>query len=191
MRDSGNDVTVHCMPERLNGFGQYGIGPKPPFFIVFEFDATTDSRTDNTGPFEPSLDAARYAGGGTVYAPPRRYRLSDAIVIPNGVHRRGSFVCVSSHPGLRDPSHLGPGEDRTAILVIAGRGEEGGTPFIAPGSNSSVNNLVNYYPEELKQSEPLPYPRTIAFHGNDPTEVKVTPMSKGVVGFQSGSFWTG
>ena len=132
------------------------------------FGAVGDSKTDDTTAFQRALNAAHFAGGGTVYAPPGRYLFNGSLSIPGGVTLRGSFGCVPSHPGIRDPKQVKPGEDGTVLLVTTGKGDELGTPFMTLQTNSSVCGLVFYYPEQIMDNEPHAYPWTIRMQGSNP-----------------------
>ena len=98
------------------------------------------------------------------------------LTIPNGVTLRGSYGCVPSHTGLRDtrpPLQPKPGEDGTALFVIAGKGQEDGAPFLTLNTNSTVTGLVIYYPEQVTDAVPLAYPWTIVMRGKNPAVLDV------------------
>jgi hypothetical protein len=135
---------------------------------VVSFGARGDGSTDDTGAFQRALDAVHKDGGGTVYAPPGRYLFRGTLDVPEGVSLRGSYLCVPSHAGLRDKGQAKPGEDGTALFVTSGRGKEEGTPFLTLNSNSSVNGLCIFYPEQNANDIPVAYPWTIAMRGKNP-----------------------
>jgi len=135
---------------------------------VKTFGAAGDAVTDDTSAFQRALDAAHTAGGGVVYAPPGRYLFKGVLEAPNGVGLRGSFQCVPSHSGIRDHAQPKPGDDGSAMFVAAGRGSEDGKPFLTLNTNSSVSGLTFYYPEQVLEEEPIPYPWTIAMRGKNP-----------------------
>ncbi|KQT03024.1 hypothetical protein ASG57_15710 [Bradyrhizobium sp. Leaf396] len=58
-------------------------------FDVRAYGANGDGRFDSTRAIKAAIDAARDAGGGTVYFPRGRYLVSDMISIPPGVRLRG------------------------------------------------------------------------------------------------------
>jgi hypothetical protein len=140
----------------------------PAIRSVKEFGALGDAVADDTAAFQRALDAAHKSGGGTVYAPPGRYLFRGTLAIPEGVTLRGSFACVPSHTGIRDRGESKPGDDGTALFVTAGRGNEDGNPFLTLNTNSSVTGLSIYYPEQVTDAEPVPYPWTIAMRGKNP-----------------------
>ena len=140
----------------------------PEMKSVLSFGARGDGSTDDTGAFQRALDAVHTAGGGTVYAPPGRYLFRGTLDVPEGVALRGSYLCVPSHVGLRNKGQSKPGDDGTALFVTSGRGQEDGKPFLTLNSNSSVNGLCIFYPEQDANDIPTPYPWTIAMRGKNP-----------------------
>ncbi|MGB6744179.1 MAG: glycosyl hydrolase family 28-related protein [Terracidiphilus sp.] len=140
---------------------------------VRESGAAGDATTDDTAAFQRALDAVAHAGGGTVYAPPGKYLFKGTLNIPEGVTLRGSYTCVPSHVGLRNSGAVNsgavrPGDDGTALLVTAGKGSEDGAPFLSLNTNSSVAGLTIYYPEQVTDAAPTPYPWTVAMRGKNP-----------------------
>ena len=135
---------------------------------VKSFGAAGDAATDDTAAFQRALDAAHTSGGGVVYAPPGQYLFKGVLEIPDGIGLRGSYLCVSSHNGIRDHGQPKPGEDGTALFVTAGRGSEEGKPFLTLNTNSTVSGLTIYYPEQFTDEDPIPYPWTIAMRGKNP-----------------------
>jgi hypothetical protein len=140
---------------------------------VQEVGAAGDGKTDDTAAFQKALDAAGQHGGGTVYAPPGRYLMKGTLQLRGGVTLRGSYSCVPSHTGLRNAGQAKPGDDGTALLVTAGRGAENGEPFLTLNTNSTVAGLTVYYPEQIADEQPLPYPWTIAMRGKNPAVLDV------------------
>jgi Pectate lyase superfamily protein len=152
-----------------NAHGREITGP----LHVQGFGAAGDGKTDDTSAFQKALDAAGQRGGGTVYVPPGRYLLKGTLNLRGGVTLRGSYGCVPSHTGLRNAGQAKPGDDGTALLVTAGRGAENGEPFLTLNTNSTVAGLTVYYPEQIEDAEPLPYPWTIAMRGKNPAVLDV------------------
>src|SRR5579859_5452699 len=103
---AGADVPAHPESSALN---------------VRSFGAAGDAATDDTAAFQRALDAASHAGGGAVYAPLGRYLFRGTISIPDGITLRGSYACVPSHVGLRNPGEAKPGDDGTALFVTSGK----------------------------------------------------------------------
>jgi hypothetical protein len=135
---------------------------------VKSFGAAGDAINDDTAAFQRALDAAYKSRGGTVYAPSGRYLLKGALTIPDGVSLRGSFGCVPSHNGIRDHGQPKPGDDGSALFVTAGQGHEDGQPLLTLNTNSSVSGLTIYYPNQVVDGSPIPYPWAIAMRGKNP-----------------------
>jgi Pectate lyase superfamily protein len=135
---------------------------------VKNFGALGDARSDDSAAFQRALDSMDKMGGGTVFAPPGRYRLHAPLVIPGGVTLQGSYRCVPSHTGLRNKGQAAPGDDGTALLVTAGRGLQNGVPLLTLNTNSTLAGLTIYYPEQAADAEPVAYPWTIAMRGKNP-----------------------
>ena len=135
---------------------------------VRAFGAAGDASADDTAAFQRALDAAHTSGGGVVYAPPGRYLFKGMLTIPDGVGLRGTFGYVPSHGGFRDHGQPKPGDDGSALFVTAGRGSEDGRPFLTLNTNSAVSGLSFYYPEQVSDGNPVPYPWTIAMRGKNP-----------------------
>jgi hypothetical protein len=135
---------------------------------VTAFGAAGDAATDDTAAFQRALDAAHTSGGGVIYVPPGRYLFKGVLEIPDGVGLRGSFQCVPSHSGIRDHAQPMPGDDGSALFVATGRGSEDGKPFLTLNTNSTVSGLTFYYPEQVLEEDPIPYPWTIAMRGKNP-----------------------
>jgi Pectate lyase superfamily protein len=138
------------------------------FLSVITFGAVGDAVTDDTAAFQRALDAAYKSGGGAVYVPPGRYLFKGSLTVPDGVGLRGSFGCVPSHSGIRDHTQPKPGADGSALFVTTGRGSEDGKPFLTLNTNSAVSGLTFYYPEQVSEDDPVPYPWTIAMRGKNP-----------------------
>jgi hypothetical protein len=148
--------------------GATHVHPESGAENVRNFAAAGDGVTDDTAAFQRALDTVARAGGGTVYAPPGKYLLKGTLNVPDGVTLRGSYTCVPSHVGLRNQGAVKPGDDGTALLVTAGKGSEEGTPFLTLNTNSSVAGLTIYYPEQVTDAAPIPYPWTVVMRGKNP-----------------------
>ena len=130
--------------------------PSPParkpgtreLFVVTEFGAAPTAE-DNTAAFSKALEAARQAGGGTVYVPAGNYRFAGELTVPTGVELRGCFDV---------PHHTVSGG--SVLMPTTGRGKEDGTPFIRLEAKSGLRGLTVWYPEQ-NAFDPVAYPWTI------------------------------
>lgn len=140
---------------------------------VTEFGALGNAKTHDSAAFQRALDTVSRAGGGTVFVPPGKYLLENPLNVPDGVTLQGSYQYVPSHTGLRDRGQAKPGDDGTALLVTAGRGQENGQPFLSLNSNSTLCGLTIYYPEQVMDNAPVPYPWTVQMRGKNPAVLNV------------------
>jgi hypothetical protein len=139
---------------------------------VLDFGANGDGETDNTRAFQRALDAAAAARGGVVSAPTGRYCFSGSLRMPKDVTLRGVFAWAPSHPGIRDKNEELP-EFGTVLLPRGGAGSEDGPPFIELNTNSVLQGVCVYYPDQILDPPPTPYPYTIAMRGSNPAVIDV------------------
>lgn len=156
-------------PSKGAGHGASAMG----FLNVSDFGARGDGADDQTTAFQNALDAAQKLGGATVYARPGRYLFRGNLKIPSAVTLAGSFHSVPAHNGIRDAGLPKPGEDGTTLMPTAGRGAETGDPFLSLTTNSVVQGLVIYYPDQDPKATPVPYPWAIAMRGKNPAVLDV------------------
>src|SRR3954469_25880947 len=86
-------------------------------FLVSEYGAKGDGKTDDTAAFQKALDAASKAGGGTVVAGRGNFFFAGHLTVPNAVTLRGIWESVPSHSGIRNPGQPKPTDDGTTFLV--------------------------------------------------------------------------
>lgn len=114
--------------------------------------------TDSTSAFQSALNAAKQAGGGTVYVPVGNYTIKGSLTVPEGVELRGSY----------DGAHYGNGFQKGSVLyVYANKDNENGDAFITLNQNAGVRGLTIVYPEQGITDDPSvdepvhKYPATI------------------------------
>ena len=139
---------------------------------VLDFGAVADGETDNTQAFQKALDAAAEARGGVVFAPTGRYSFSGSLQVPKDVTLRGVFEWAPSHSGIRDKSDELP-EYGTVFLPRGGGGAENGPPFVKLNTNSVLRGVCLYYPDQILDPPPTPYPYAIAMEGSNPAVIDV------------------
>lgn len=140
---------------------------------VMDFGAVADGVADNTAAFQTALDAAGAAGGGIVLAPGGRYSFNGNLVAPKDVTLRGTYAYAPAHAGIRDKSAEKP-EFGTVLMPRGGAGAEDGPPFLQLNTNSAVQGLTLYYPDQNPEGPvPTPYPYAIAMRGNNPAVLDV------------------
>lgn len=144
-----------------------------PDFSVKDFGAAGDGKTDDTAAFQRALEAAGKAGGGTVLAPRGNYFFAGHLRVPGSVALVGVWQSVPAHNGIRDAGLPKPTEDGTTFLITESIGKEDGPPFITLNHNSTLKGVVLYYPEQIADDVPKPYPYAIAMRGKNPAVLQV------------------
>lgn len=125
------------------------------------YGAKGDGITDDTAAVKKAL-AAMAQGGGTVFLPAGAYRITAPLTVPTGVELRG----VSE-----GPHHA---QTRGSVLdVIAGKGEEDGTPFITVAARAGLRGLTFHYPEQ-DSTDVKPYPWMVRGAGEDLWIINIT-----------------
>jgi hypothetical protein len=142
---------------------------------VLDFGARPDASADASGAFQAALDAAGAAGGGVVEVPAGRFRFDAPLVVPKHVTLRGMHAYAPSHAGLRDVKRVDERpEFGTVFEVRAGAGDAEGAPFLLLQTNSVLQGVSLYYPDQDPQADtPTPYPYAIAMRGNNPAVLDV------------------
>jgi len=128
------------------------------------FNAVADGTTDNTTAIQSALNKASQDGGGIVFLPPGKYKVTGHLTVPTGVELKGS-ADLSSVP-------MGPG---SIIEVYADKNNAAGTPFLKLSANSGVRGMTFDYPEQVYSNLPnVPaYPYLIQVTGSDAYIVNV------------------
>jgi uncharacterized protein YjdB len=128
------------------------------------FNAVHDGTTDNTSAIQAALNKASQDGGGIVFLPPGKYKVSGHLTVPSGVELKGS-ADLSSVP-------MGPG---SIIEVYADKNNASGTPFLKLSANSGVRGMTFNYPDQVYSNLPnVPaYPYLIQVTGSDAYVVNV------------------
>jgi hypothetical protein len=147
------------------------------YLNVRSFGAVGDGQTDDTAAFQKALDAAAKAGGGVVYAPVGNYFFAGSLNVPNAVTLAGIWQSVPAHNGLRDRGLPKPTDDGTTFLVTAGAGSEDGPAFMTLNTNSTLKGVVLYYPDQIADDVPKPYPWAIAMRGKNPAVLAVEMLN--------------
>ena len=137
------------------------------------FGAKGDGKTDDTAAFQAALDTAAKAGGGVVFAPRGNYLFAGRLNVPAAVTLKGVWESVPAHNGIRDVGLPKPTDDGTTFLVTADAGKEDVAAFITLNTNSTLKGVVLYYPNQLEDAVPTPYPWAIAMRGKNPDVLDV------------------
>jgi hypothetical protein len=157
--------------------GETEQSPASDYLNVRSFGAVGDGQTDDTAAFQKALDAAHEAGGGVVYAPRGNYFFAGNLNVPDAVTLSGLWQSVPAHNGLRNEGLPKPTDDGTTFLVTAGAGSEDGPAFITLNNNSTLKGVVLYYPQQIADDIPKPYPWAIAMRGKNPAVLAVEMLN--------------
>ncbi len=144
---------------------------------VRRFGAKGDGKTDDTAAFQAALGAAGRQGGGVVLAPAGNYLFAGHLNFPPGVSLMGDWISVPSHNGLREDAVQQdlpvPTNGGTTFLVTENAGKEEAPPFISLEHNCTLQGVVIYYPNQVRNAAPIAYPWTISMRGLNPAVLDV------------------
>jgi hypothetical protein len=142
---------------------------------VKSFGAAADGKKDNTAAFQRALDKAGKTGT-IVNVPAGQYAFNGSLNIPEGVTLAGVW------PGPHTAQTL----KGTTFLVLGGRDNESGTPFLNLKTGSTVKGVTIFYPEQ-KVEDIRPYPWTIQGQGQHFNVIDVT-IANAYNGIDCGTF---
>ena len=127
--------------------------------LYFATNAVGDGTNDDTVAIQSALNTAATGGGGIVYLPPGKYKLTDTLDVPGGVELRGSFP--SRHSQSLYDGHV----KVTVLQPYAGAGTTNGPPAVALEANAGLVGVSITY--ELQNSNTVAYPPTIQGRGGN------------------------
>ncbi|WP_435241687.1 glycosyl hydrolase family 28-related protein [Streptomyces cucumeris] len=122
-------------------------------FDVADYDADATGKRDSTAAIQSALDDCYKAGGGTVWLPAGRYRVTDTLKVRAYCTLRGDH---------RDPEQ-GEGDYGTVVLADLASGDSGPSLFRIGGSAGVVGMTV-FYPRQNAE-KPVPYGYTFEIPG--------------------------
>jgi fibronectin type 3 domain-containing protein len=122
--------------------------------------ATGNGTTDDTAAIQNALNAAGANGGGIVFLPGGKYKLTGTLNVPQGVELRGTYEM--RHRTWPAPDNKAKG----AILQpYGGQGTTNGPVAIALQANSGLVGMTISY--ESQNSNCIPFPPTIQGQGGN------------------------
>lgn len=139
---------------------------------VRDFGAIGDGVADETSAFQQALDSLGPQGG-VVEVPQGAYRFSGTLNIPQSVTLRGPWNSVTAHNGYRDRGLPKPTDDGASFLVTGGAGDESARAFITLNTNSVLQGVVLYWPDQKIDDVPVAYPWAIQMRGKNPAVLDV------------------
>ncbi|MDR2472620.1 MAG: discoidin domain-containing protein [Tannerella sp.] len=125
------------------------------------FGAKPDAVTDNTAAIQNALNKASEDGGGVVFMPSGKYKVTGNLTIPTGVELKGASDVASVPKG-----------QGAIIEVYADKNNPTGQPFMKLSARSGIRGLTFNYPETKSSMTINPatlpkYPYCIQATGND------------------------
>lgn len=127
-------------------------------FARARIPAASSTSPDNTAAFQSALNAAGDAGGGVVWVPAGNFTFQGSLSIPTATALVGTYQAVMAHAVGQNGRFPGQG---SVLMPRAGRGNDSATPFVTMADNSQVKGFVFYYPDQVPDAAPVPYPWTI------------------------------
>ncbi len=146
------------------------------------YGATGNGTNDDSAAIQAALNAAGANGGGVVLLPRGSYLISSNLVVP----AQTSLVGVWRSPTAWS-QNLG-----TTLLAVAGAGTTSGAPFISlQGPNSVLDGVTIYYPNQVANNPPTPYPWAIQAGGGDNVTVQNVLMVNPYLGIDLATYTSG
>jgi len=152
-------VNLDQVPEASGSTYAFAATPMPPkldagsFFNVTcaPYNAAGDGVVDDTAAIANALSDAATHGGGTVYLPQGKYKLTSPLTIPTGVELRGAMGTGKIRESLEcctlyaccGQGAANPTTDTALITLAAGSGVRGFS-IAYPQQAYDVSQLVNY-----------------------------------------------
>jgi hypothetical protein len=125
-----------------------------------EFGAIGNGTADNTSAIQNALNKAGAEGGGIVFLPAGKYKVTGNLTVPSGVELKGASDLASVPKG-----------QGSILEVYAGKNQPDGTPFLKLSAKSGIRGITFNYPEQIssmtKDPATLPkYPSCIQATGD-------------------------
>ncbi len=117
-----------------------------------------DGIHDDTAAIQSALTAAGGNGGGVVYVPAGKYKLTDTLVIPGGAELRGSFETRHRTSAGADGKAKG-----TILQPYGGQGTTNGPPAVALEANGGLRGVTISY--ESQNTNCIAFPPAIQGRG--------------------------
>jgi len=151
-------------------------------YNVLEYGADNTGNNDNTQIFQKLMNKVYQLGGGIVYVPSGRYKITGSLKIPKGVTLRGDWTKPTAGNNLTSG---------TVLMAYVGRNQdETSQPFIEMEPETGCKELTIWYPEQTPNNI-VPYSPTIRlgvnqytgnYFGNEYTNVKNVTLVNSYIG---------
>lgn len=142
-------------------------------FNAEDFGIVADGLTDVTDAIQIAMISIDSLGGGALFLPAGKYKVSGTLTIPARVTLRGDW------PQPKPGSPVAG----TILQAYAGRGNEDGTPFIQLSGDAGIKGVAIWYPEQMP-NDIQPYPPTIQMDGGTAENVTFVNAYLGLTTFQ-------
>ncbi|HVU27571.1 MAG TPA: glycosyl hydrolase family 28-related protein [Verrucomicrobiae bacterium] len=133
---------------------------KTDLFVATDYGAVGDGSTDNTTAIQNALTAAGNNGGGIVYVPAGKYKLTSTLNVPSGVELRGAYELRHRTWPAADNHAKG-----TILQPSGGQGTTNGPPAIVLNANAGIVGMTITY--ETQNSNCIAFPPTIQGRGGN------------------------
>jgi hypothetical protein len=141
-----------------------------------DFGIVADGLTDVTDAIQTALISIDNMGGGSLFLPVGRYKVSGNLTVPAKVMLRGDWQ--KPQPGSPVAG--------TILQAYAGRGDENAAPFISLSGSSGINGITIWYPEQMP-GDIQPYPPAIHGGGNTVENVTFVNAYTGFTTYREGT----
>lgn len=127
------------------------------------YNAVGDGVTDNTKAFQDALyQAGEGTQGGKVFVPRGNYLISGTLRFRPNVTLEGVWDFAPNSPQFWYPEQAAQPLAGSVLLATSGEGDADGEPFITLHYNCAIKGLTIFYPNQVKENPPKPYPWTVA-----------------------------
>ena len=140
------------LPAFQNTYDRIRKPAKVDLFNIKNYGAVGDGAADDTQGLKKAISAASANGGGIVFVPNGKYRITEELDLGKGVELRGNSGGRHMISGKRS-SQLG-----SVFFIETGEGDENGTPFLTMGDGSGLRGIGFHYPkQDYKSFKKYPY----------------------------------
>ena len=140
------------LPAFQNTYDRIRKPAKVDLFNIKNYGAVGDGTADDTQGLKKAISAASANGGGIVFVPNGKYRITEELNLGKGVELRGNSGGRHMISGKRS-SQLG-----SVFFIETGEGDENGTPFLTMGDGSGLRGIGFHYPkQDYKSFKKYPY----------------------------------
>jgi len=145
------------------------------------YSAKGDGVSDDTAAIQAALNDAGTKGGGIVFLPLGNYYIAGHLSVPDNVTLAGIW---------RSPTARTENKG-TTLLAVEGAGSPLGIPFITLNANSTLEGVTIFYPNQILNNPPTPYPWTIRGGGGDNVTIQNVLLTNPYQGVDFATYTSG